>query len=566
MGRAHGRPLHGAPGKVHAGLTWAKHGRPPRARGVDAVVVVASGMGGRRQPAATGKQPAHGETAAAVTNTAVEVCPRCGAQLREPPCGCPSEAEAAVDTLAPAAPGPEAAPAMAIDARLTATAGPVAPPAARRARAPPAWLEAQRRSEADLPPEVLVAEKRRHAHGRSRAHKPEDAETAAAATDAASDQLGVPVKPRSSAARRKAPSGAHLEAVGAPAEAQHVAEQTQDAAAGAQVDTGSVPPVAKKARRDDRKNHHKKPSAVAGGDGAPAVETAEKTLPDATAGADASALPSEADKSGKKRSTSVRKPRQDAPVVPAIVPSVDAPQKAPRRAAAVAADKAREDAAKLRESSKRMHEGAPNNCAPPATVPAPAHALIAPQTGYVYNKVSVLRSQDSPLGVLCMDLGGLFLAAVSTRNLYTRRKPAAEAAKAEETHGGNAKDATAEVLHPPVGDAAPFLFDDVDPDVAQAWRDLQHLLPSTDAGRHPRAVVSSPAFVSCLQDFQRLLGAGMWDPNKVNGGGSARMGAHFGRLLTEPSISVAAWSAQRPDLGSRSRGRRPTHSITVTFS
>jgi hypothetical protein len=527
---------------------------------VDAVVVVASGMGGRRQPAA---KKADGETAAAVANTTVGVvCPRCGAQLRESPCACPSETEAAVDTLAPAAPGPEAATAMVIDAGLTATAGPVAPPAARRARAPPAWLEAQRCSEADLPPEVLSAEKRRHARGRSRAHKPEDAEPAAATTDAAPEQLvgaGVPVKPRSSAARRKAPS--RLEAVGAPAEAQHVAEQTQGAASGAQVDAGSVPPVAKKARRDDRKNHHKKPSTVADGDGAPAVETAEVTLPDATAGADASALPSEADKSGKKRSTSVRKPRQDAPVVPAIVPSVDAPRKAPRRAAAVAADKAREDAAKLRESSKRRHDGdgVPNNCAPPATVPAPAHALIAPQTGYVYNKVSVLRSQDSPLGVMCMDLGGLFLAAVSTRNLYTRRKPAAGAAKAEETHGGNAKDATAEVLHPPAGDAAPCLFDDVDPDVAQAWRDLQHLLPSTDAGRHPRAVVSSPAFVSCLQDFQRLLGAGMWDPNKVNGGGSARMGAHFGRLLTEPSISVAAWSAQRPDLGSRSRGRRPTH-------
>jgi hypothetical protein len=29
-GRAHGHPLHGAPGKCTFGLTWAKHGRPPR--------------------------------------------------------------------------------------------------------------------------------------------------------------------------------------------------------------------------------------------------------------------------------------------------------------------------------------------------------------------------------------------------------------------------------------------------------------------------------------------------------------------------------------------------------
>ena len=94
---------------------------------------------------------------------------------------------------------------------------------------------------------------------------------------------------------------------------------------------------------------------------------------------------------------------------------------------------------------------------------------------------------------------------------------------------------------------------DMDADVAAAWQALRSMLAAGDEERTPRAVVTSPAFVAAVQDFSRLLGHGVWDPHAVGAGASARISSHFNRLLTDPGLNIAAWTAQRPDMGSKSR-------------
>ena len=205
----------------------------------------------------------------------------------------------------------------------------------------------------------------------------------------------------------------------------------------------------------------------------------------------------------------------------------------------------------------------------------PASGGLIVTKPYMYHRVAVMRSQDSPLGQAETDLPLLFRAAVTSTGLKKPRSrgPAAGATplpapapvlepvpeaqlEPEAQKGRRAKAARSKGGAPKNEAPAPANAEEVDPDVAQAWRELSHLLPAMDAEQPPLAVVSSPAFLSALADFQRLLGAGMWDPHAVSGGGNARMGTYFGRLLSEPTIDMAQWCTQRPETGSRSRGRR----------
>ena len=86
------------------------------------------------------------------------------------------------------------------------------------------------------------------------------------------------------------------------------------------------------------------------------------------------------------------------------------------------------------------------------------------------------------------------------------------------------------------------------------WRtSLAPLLPSVDGSVEFGDVLASPAVGAAARDFARLLGAGSFDPHAPGAG--LRMLDHYHRLLREPGLTTQAWAAQKPQLGSRSRGQ-----------
>jgi hypothetical protein len=388
---------------------------------------------------------------------------------------------------------------------------------------------------------------------RSRKANRQAAGGAAAAGEAAEAQHpGAP--PAVAPAGDAAPGDAmQAEPSGAPAPLQAAAKQkrgrkhTATTAGPPPSDDAAAPPVKPKRNRkpDLRRNHRKKvvvPPGMAGG------ASEQGASP---GGHLASAPPQGSNGSGGKRRSGSRRPRTQVSEVPGIAggPLAEPQQGAAKRLRVVFADPS-DAAAQTRERRTGGRQAAAAEASAgvaPAAPEKPVSGIVT--VGYMYHKVSVLRSQDSPLGQADTDLAFLFRAAVTSTVLKRprSRNPAGPASPPPASRAAK----------PPRGKCTadmPAVLED--PDVAAAWKQLTHLLPGTDVDQPPLAVVSSPAFISALTDFRRLLGAGMWDPHAVSGGGNARMGTHFGRLLSEPNIDIAQWCTQRPETGSRSRGRR----------
>ena len=412
--------------------------------------------------------------------------------------------------------------------------GPLSPPeaAAEGAPAPPP-AKRSRKADRSAGGGAAVAAEAPHTEAAPAGAHAAEPQAAGAGDAMQAEPSGAPAPPQAGAVKPKRSRKRTTPAVPPPP-------------AAAEGDAPPPPVKPKRLRKPDLRRNHKKKVVVPGGP--------QPGMAGNAPGGEASAPPQSTNGSGKRQRGGSRRPRATVSEAPGIA---GGPRDSHQGGAAKRLRVELTDSVEAAAPTRRRRTGGKKAAAAAAAAEAAAAAAAAAAekpvsgvvtVGYVYHKVAVLRSQDSPLGQADTDLPFLFRAAVTSTAL---KKPRSR------HPAGPASPPPGRAAKPPRGKrAADMPAVPEDPDVAAAWTQLAHLLPATDVDQSPLAVVSSPAFISALTDFRRLLGAGMWDPHAVSGGGNARMGTHFGRLLSEPNIDIAQWCTQRPETGTRSRGRR----------